>query len=651
MSELKRSVLARLASTLVGAGAALVTYQPAWTAGIPRTAQARLADAVHAADFGVLANGVADDTAAMQAAINYAFANSRALELPAGTIITSGTLSYAATGSESIAMYGKGAGLTTILNTNYLAVLSITGNTTNLTKVTLRGFSIGRNNAATYTGAIGPKSLYVAYAVDSVITEVEEFGGIGYGIQFDLSNNVAVNLCEVHDGKGGATGPTGTDGIHFYRSTNYSAFGNKVWNRGDDCISQGSYASTNPAQGGVIMGNRCYSGAGSGVKVYGLASEVVITGNNIDGTLSGGVQISDDFFNFTGTYGPSLNRIKITANQISNVTGGSFNIGGVYLNGWSGGAAGLVSAWTDIEVSDNQIYNCNSGVGQRGGSTDLNPVNLTIDRNRIDMGGGSVNTGHGVYLTTWYGLVNIRGNQIYNAPNSGIWLDVSGAPYLAGPYTNARIAIEDNTIDTWNTSLAAAGTNRGVWVRSGDISVILSLQRNTAMNQQSSDASAPASAFLIAGNSPLSVIAQNYTDWDEGPNWGTQLANGYQGEPTSNVVPAAGTWYALQKIWNSNPQSGSPPFWVCATSGTFGTLNGGATTGTINSGSRTLTVNANTGLYKGAVISIAGAGGPFVVDSVNGTAVNLNGTATASVTAAAVSFTAPTFHVAANFAS
>lgn len=115
------------------------------------------------------------------------------------------------------------------------------------------------------------------------------------------------------------------------------------------------------------------------------------------------------------------------------------------------------------------------------------------------------------------------------------------------------------------------------------------------------------------------------------------------------ALPTSGTYTQGQTLYLEIPVVGQPIGWKCTVSGTFGTLNGGATTGAITAGSKVLTVSTTVGLEVGQLINVAGsANGPYYVKKISGTTVYLDLTASSTVSGAAVSFNTPTLVALAN---
>jgi hypothetical protein len=88
-----------------------IGYTPAGAGAVARTVQAKLRESVSVKDFGAVGDGVADDTAAIQAAINYiGAAGGGMVLLPKGVYNTSSTLTIDYDGVELIGQGGLGNG-------------------------------------------------------------------------------------------------------------------------------------------------------------------------------------------------------------------------------------------------------------------------------------------------------------------------------------------------------------------------------------------------------------------------------------------------------------------------------------------------------------------------------------------------------------
>ncbi len=111
-----------------------------------------------------------------------------------------------------------------------------------------------------------------------------------------------------------------------------------------------------------------------------------------------------------------------------------------------------------------------------------------------------------------------------------------------------------------------------------------------------------------------------------------------------STTPSNGTWIIGDKIINTGVTSGGFAEWECTTSGTQGTLSG--VTGSINSGSSSLTVNTVTGLKVGNFITIVGVSGVKQIITIVGLVVTVNSNANATVSGAAVAYSAAVFKTA-----
>jgi len=106
------AVSADIASTATGKGAALIGYMPAGAGSVAATVQAKLGEIVSVKDKGAVGNGVADDTAAIQAAINSFSSGSGTVYFPPGIYKVTSKITVA---QNRIHLIGAGGYSTEIL--------------------------------------------------------------------------------------------------------------------------------------------------------------------------------------------------------------------------------------------------------------------------------------------------------------------------------------------------------------------------------------------------------------------------------------------------------------------------------------------------------------------------------------------------------
>ena len=176
--------------TGISADACGVTYNPPFTGGVPYPVCEKLEQTVSVKDFGAVGDGVADDTAAIQAAINsVGSTGGGCVYFPAGTYKTSSTLTIAANGiyllgtgqlSSSISCNSATANIITIgdgitqVNTTYIEKLRVT-------------------RSIQYTGTSA--GIYIDYAAHVKITDVDSKESV-YGFRFKHTNNLKIQRCK-----------------------------------------------------------------------------------------------------------------------------------------------------------------------------------------------------------------------------------------------------------------------------------------------------------------------------------------------------------------------------------------------------------------------------------------------------------------------
>ena len=168
-----------------------VTFLQTGTGATTRTVDAKLKDTVSVKDFGAVGDGVADDTAAIQAALNA----SSNIYLPSGTYKTTAPLLL---NSNNII---TGAGISSVIKntTNLPVIKSITPTGSRIYFVGGSNFKIEGNTAGVVVGSIGLDMQNITYAtwsnvwVNYIATGVRH--GNGYSSYYNTYYSCIITSC------------------------------------------------------------------------------------------------------------------------------------------------------------------------------------------------------------------------------------------------------------------------------------------------------------------------------------------------------------------------------------------------------------------------------------------------------------------------
>lgn len=309
-------------STNVALGAALVGFKSGAAGSVGRTLAAKLSDRLSVKDFGAIGDGVADDTAAIQTAMNYVAGVGGELFFPTGKYRTTATLTLtmnAASDSSQnrVHLRGAGAGNTSIIAPSGVGVLRVLSAGADFTTYwSIQGLRL----QGTGMNAIGLEIQKAAwFQVRDVVVRGCSFGIFGQDILSCLfdSCNLRGCLTGMQAQRGTASFPNAITLLNCEVGLN------------EECGAIFAGASTLSVIGGAFEGNGWGLGATTqqcGLVILNNNGAVALEGAggaNIQGTYfeynNGG---SDLYFSSGGLDGStSLNVSGCTFNRISNVVG------------------------------------------------------------------------------------------------------------------------------------------------------------------------------------------------------------------------------------------------------------------------------------------------------------------------------------------
>jgi len=350
--------------------ASAVGYFPPFTGSVATNVEDKLAQYVSVKDFGAVGDGVTDDTAAIQAAINYAIGGNSKLVFAPGTYVTTGNTVTPYT-NNTLEICGDGA------------VIKIGANQTGLDLTDVQNVTITGLTFLSTAISGGSQSGIRVTSSSRVVIKDCRFSTLFYGVNF-VSTDVGlvtgpypipsqINNCVMKGCGAGVylatlaeyvvvSGCNITD-CTFYGITvdagNCTVIGNSV--NGNVIGIQFDGATSTNGDHGAIVGNTVNHNDKCGIWIKSLDYSMLVTGNNVWAQIGANLGVAP----YDAPYGIVLQNAK-NVNLVANVLGNN-----IRNLGFDTVTTSIVSNNTFIADSSRTTYNIQAITALGGGYSNV----------------------------------------------------------------------------------------------------------------------------------------------------------------------------------------------------------------------------------------------------------------------------------------